>query len=87
MSPAFATLALFAEIDWSRSVAPSLLAAALLAAVLGAVNPGGGELPIRARNATGGPVKPATFRDYVLVTLFFAIGIACMFVGLWFMKR
>jgi len=55
--------------------------------VHGAENPGGGPIPIRARSATGGPVKPATTRDYVIVTLIFAVAIAAIFVGLWFMKH
>jgi len=40
-----------------------------------------------ARNARGGPVPPATTRDYILVTLFMTLGVAAMLVGLWFMKK
>ena len=66
---------LLARLDW-----------VMLATVLGSTDAGGSG-PIRARNATGGPVKPATTRDYVLVTIFFAIAIAAIFVGLYFMRR
>jgi hypothetical protein len=61
----------------------SLLGAVLLSTVvLGTVNPAGGPGPINARNATGGPVKPATTRDYIMVTIFFALAIAAILIGL-----
>jgi hypothetical protein len=89
MSPAlFAIFALFADLDLSRSLAPALVGASLLGAVvLGAVGDGWWGTANRARNARGGPVKPATTRDYILVTVFFVISVACIFVGLYFMKR
>lgn len=40
-----------------------------------------------ARNAGGGPVKPATTRDYIIVALIMTLAVACMLVGLWFMKK
>jgi len=61
----------------------SLLVAALLGStVLGTINPTGGPTPINARNATGGPGKPATTRDYIWVTIFFALAIAATVIGL-----
>ena len=65
----------------------SLLVASLLGVtVLGAVGDGWWAAANRARNATGGPVKPATTRDHILVALFMTIAVVCMFVGLYFMK-
>ena len=48
---------------------------------------GGWATANNARNATGGPVPPAAARDYIFVALFFAIAVAGMLVGLWFMKK
>ena len=71
------TLALFAGL---------LCALLLKAGALGSTDAGGSQ-HIHARNAKGGPVPPATTRDYVMITIYFAIAIAAIFVGLWFMKR
>lgn len=64
-----------------------LISAVLLTVALGTINPGGDPGAIRARNATGGPVKPATTRDYFFVGLILAAGVICMFVGLFLWKR
>jgi hypothetical protein len=76
-------LTLFAKLD----VLCSLGLAAAGLAVLGVAGGGWWTNANNARNATGGPVKPATTRDYILVTLFMTLGVACMLVGLWFMKK
>ena len=88
MAPSlFAALTLLAESDPFRPLGVALLAAVLLgAAVLGSTDAGGSH-HIHARNAKGGLVPPATTRDYVMITLFFAIAIAAIFVGLYFMNR
>jgi len=74
---------LFAE----TVVTHALGALALTFLLLGAVGGGWWGNANRARNATGGPVPPATTRDYVLVTISFALAIAAVFVGLYYMKR
>ena len=71
----------------SLTLLVSLLCAVLLGGVVLGCTDAGGSQHIHARNAKGGPVPPATTRDYVLVTLFFAVAIAAVFIGLWFMNR
>ena len=81
MSPA-----LFA--DLGISLGTYLLGGFLLGiAVLGAVGDGWWGSANRARNATGGPVPPATTRDHIWVTICMTIAVVCMFVGLYYMKR
>lgn len=65
----------------------SLLCAVLLGGAVRGSTDAGGSQHIHARNAKGGPVPPTTTRDYVMITLFFAVAIAAVFIGLWFMKR
>jgi len=65
----------------------TLFAALVCAATVPAVGGGWWGTAGRARDATGGPVKPATTRGYVMVTIFFALAVAAIFVGLYFMKR
>ena len=80
-------LTVFAEALAGVSLGVLMLVLALLGAgVLGTVNPSN-PTAMNARNATGGPVKPATTRDYLLVTLFFTLAVAAIFVGLYFMNR
>ncbi len=67
--------------------APLFVACALSlgAGMLGAVSWWGDTS--RIRDAKGGPVKPATTRDYVFVTLYAIIALTAVVVGLWFMKK
>jgi len=76
-------LTLFAKVDFF----PSLGFAVATFAVLCAAGGGWWANANNARNAKGGPVPPATTRDYILVTLFMTLGVAAMLVGLWFMKK
>ena len=53
----------------SLTLLVSLLCAVLLGGVVLGSTDAGGSHHIHARNAKGGPVPPATTRDYVLITL------------------
>jgi hypothetical protein len=64
-----------------------LFAALVLFGVLGAAGGGWWGNANIARNASGGPVKPATRKDSVLITFYFVLAVACIFIGLYFMKR
>ena len=77
------TLTLFARLEFFYTFGPALAGAA----VLGAVGGGWWANANNPRNASGGPVKPATTRDYIIVALIMTLAVAAMFVGLWFMKK